>query len=103
MKVALEDGKTIIVTTLQKFPLISKEVSKLSGARFAVIIDEAHSSQSGESTKSMKKVLLASSLEEAEEPEALEAEKDTEDLIIEEMKARGRLKNVSFFAFTATP
>jgi type I restriction enzyme R subunit len=103
LKVALEDGKTIIVTTLQKFPVISKEVSKLSGARFAVIIDEAHSSQSGESTKSMKKVLLASSLEEAEELEALEAEKDTEDLIIEEMKARGRLKNVSFFAFTATP
>jgi type I restriction enzyme R subunit len=103
LKEALEDGKTIIVTTLQKFPVISKEISKLAGSRFAVIIDEAHSSQSGESTKSMKKVLLASSLEEAEELEALAEEEDIEDQIIDEMKARGRLKNVSFFAFTATP
>jgi type I restriction enzyme R subunit len=103
LKEALEDGKTIIVTTLQKFPVISKEISKLAGSRFAVIIDEAHSSQSGESTKSMKKVLLASSLEEAEELEAQADEEDVEDQIIEEMKARGRLKNVSFFAFTATP
>ena len=51
----------------------------------------------------MKQVLLASSLEEAEELEAQADEEDVEDQIIEEMKARGRLKNVSFFAFTATP
>jgi type I restriction enzyme, R subunit len=103
LKEALELGKTIIVTTLQKFPVIAKEVSELKSSRFAVIIDEAHSSQTGESTKSLKKVLLVSSLEEAEELDAVEEEKDTEDNIIEEMKSRGRMKNVSFFAFTATP
>ena len=103
LKEALESGKTIIVTTLQKFPVISKEMSQIKGSRFAVIIDEAHSSQTGESTKSVKKVLLVSSLEEAEALEAEEEEKDIEDQIIEEMKTRGRMKNVSYFAFTATP
>jgi type I restriction enzyme, R subunit len=66
LKQALEDGKTIIVTTLQKFPVIQDEMGELAGKRFAVIIDEAHSSQSGESTKSLKSVLSVGSLEEAE-------------------------------------
>ena len=52
-----KSGKTIIVTTLQKFPVIAKEIGELPGKRFAVIVDEAHSSQSGESTKSLKAVL----------------------------------------------
>jgi type I site-specific restriction-modification system R (restriction) subunit len=60
---ALELGKTIIVTTLQKFPVIAKEIGELPGKRFAVIVDEAHSSQSGESTKSLKAVLASDSLE----------------------------------------
>ena len=51
LKEALESGKTIIVTTLQKFPVIAKEIGELPGKRFAVIVDEAHSSQSGESTR----------------------------------------------------
>jgi type I restriction enzyme R subunit len=67
---ALEDGKTIIVTTLQKFPVIAQQIGALPGQRFAVIVDEAHSSQSGESTKSLKAVLASGSLEEAEEEEA---------------------------------
>ena len=54
LKEALEAGKTIIVTTLQKFPVIAAEIGELPGRRFALIIDEAHSSQSGESTKSLK-------------------------------------------------
>jgi type I restriction enzyme R subunit len=70
LKEALEAGKTIIVTTLQKFPVIVKEIRSLPGQRFAVIVDEAHSSQSGESTKSLKAVLAAGSLEEAEQAEA---------------------------------
>jgi len=82
-----------------EIPLISKEISKLSGSKFAVIIDEAHSSQSGESTKSMKKVLLCIITRRSRGTWSLEEEEDTEDQIIEEMKARGRLKNVSFFAF----
>jgi type I restriction enzyme R subunit len=102
LKEALESGKTIIVTTLQKFPVIADQIGALPGKRFAVIVDEAHSSQTGESTKSLKEVLAVSSLEEAEQEEGGEPE-DLEDLIAAEMKKRGRLPNVSFFAFTATP
>ncbi len=101
LKEALESGKTIIVTTLQKFPVIVDQISELPGHRFAVIVDEAHSSQSGESTKSMKAVLATDSLEGAEKEE--EVEEDLEDRIVAEMKRRGRLPNVSTFAFTATP
>jgi type I restriction enzyme R subunit len=102
LKQALEDGKQIIVTTLQKFPVIADEIGTLPGHRFAVIIDEAHSSTSGEQTKDLKKVLTAASLEEAEAEESGEPE-DLEDKIVAEMKARGRVPNASFFAFTATP
>jgi type I restriction enzyme R subunit len=102
LKQALEDGKTIIVTTLQKFPVIATQMGELKGKRFAVIIDEAHSSQSGESTKSLKAVLATKSLEEAEKQDSKEGE-DLEDRIVAEMKRRGRQPNVSYFAFTATP
>lgn len=102
LKQALEDGKTIIVTTLQKFPVIANQMGALSGKRFAVIIDEAHSSQTGESTKSLKLVLAAGSLEVAEEEDGEEGE-DLEDRIVGEVKKRGQLPNVSYFAFTATP
>jgi type I restriction enzyme R subunit len=102
LKQALEDGKTIIVTTLQKFPVIADQMGALKGKKFAVIIDEAHSSQSGESTKSLKDVLAAKSLDEAEKQDGTK-EDDLEDRIVAEMKRRGRLANVSYFAFTATP
>ena len=104
-KEALESGKTIIVTTLQKFPVIVNQIGELPGKRFAVIVDEAHSSQSGESTKGLKAVLASGSLEEAEEEEteAATPEEELEDRILAEMQKRGRLPNVSFFAFTATP
>lgn len=105
LKEALESGKTIIVTTLQKFPVIAKEIGELPGKRFAVIVDEAHSSQSGENTKSLKAVLSAGSLEaaEAEEAGAATPEEELENTILAEMQKRGRLRNVSTFAFTATP
>ncbi|MBI2531063.1 MAG: type I restriction endonuclease subunit R, partial [Deltaproteobacteria bacterium] len=105
LKEALESGKTIIVTTLQKFPVIAKEIGELPGKRFAVIVDEAHSSQSGESTKSLKAVLAPRSLEEAEaeEREAETPEEELENTILAEMEKRGRLPNLSTFAFTATP
>lgn len=102
LKQALEDGKTIIVTTLQKFPVIVKQMDELGDRRFAVIVDEAHSSQSGESTKALKTVLSAETLEEAEREDSVE-EDDVRDRIIEEMRNRARLPNVSSFAFTATP
>ncbi len=101
LKEALEGGKTIIVTTLQKFPVIADEMKALDTKSFAVIIDEAHSSQTGESTASMKRVLAAASLEEAEKEDA--PGEDLEDRLVREAKARGPLKNVSMFAFTATP
>lgn len=105
LKEALESGKTIIVTTLQKFPVISREIGDLPGKRFAVIVDEAHSSQSGESSKHLKSVLATGSLEDAEAEEAgVETpEEELESRIIAEMEKRGRLPNLSTFAFTATP
>ncbi len=105
LKDALESGKTIIVTTLQKFPVIAKEIGDLPGKRFAVIVDEAHSSQSGESTKSLKAVLSSGSLEEAESEEAgaTTPEEELESVVLAEMEKRGRLPNLSTFAFTATP
>jgi type I restriction enzyme, R subunit len=105
LKEALESGKTIIVTTLQKFPVIAKEIGDLPGKRFAVIVDEAHSSQSGESTKSLKSVLSSGSLDDAEREEAgVETpEEELESTILAEIEKRGRLPNLSTFAFTATP
>lgn len=105
LKQALEEGKTIIVTTLQKFPVIAQEIGELAGQRFAVIVDEAHSSQSGESTKSLKSVLASRNLEEAEAEEggAETPEEELENTILAEMQKRGRLPNLSMFAFTATP
>ena len=105
LKDALEAGKTIIVTTLQKFPVIAAEIGWLPGKRFALIVDEAHSSQSGESTKSLKAVLSSGSLAEAEseESEAETPEEAIENAILAEMEKRGRLPNLSTFAFTATP
>jgi type I restriction enzyme R subunit len=89
---ALESGKTIIVTTLQKFPVIAEQIGDLPGKRFAVIVDEAHSSQSGESTKSLKSVLSTANLAsaEAEEGGAETPEEALESVILAEMEKRGR-------------
>ena len=105
LREALESGKTIIVTTLQKFPVIVEQIGELAGNRFAVIVDEAHSSQSGESTKGLKKVLASDSLEQAaaEEEGVPTPEEALENIILAEMEKRGRLPNLSTFAFTATP
>ncbi len=102
LKQALEDGKTIIVTTLQKFPVIAKDMGEMPGKRFAVVIDEAHSSQSGETSKGWKSVLSVKSLEGEENDEEEDGD-NLEDRINEEARLRGRLPNVSIFAFTATP
>ncbi len=97
LKQALEDGKKIIVTTLQKFPYVVDETGKLPGSKFAVIVDEAHSSQSGESVKSLKATLAAGAEEEDDDP------RTWEDEIVESMRARSHQGNISTFAFTATP
>ena len=103
LRQALLDGKQIIVTTLQKFPVIVKSIGELPGQRFAVLVDEAHSSQSGESTKSLKAVLTVSGLEDAAaEEEAFEGD-EVEELLQAAADQRRMPPNVSFFAFTATP
>ncbi|HET9327400.1 MAG TPA: RNA-binding domain-containing protein, partial [Candidatus Eisenbacteria bacterium] len=106
LKEALEAGKTIIVTTLQKFSTeVMKEIGELPGKRFAVIVDEAHSSQSGEGTKPLKGVLAATDLAEAErdESESEPTDEDVDNLALAEAVKRGRMPNLSLFAFTATP
>ena len=105
LREALEAGRTIIVTTLQKFSVIATQMGQLPGKRFAVIVDEAHSSQSGESTKSLKAVLAAESLEQAarEEAGARTPEEEIDEQVLAEIRSRGRLPNLSTFAFTATP
>lgn len=104
---AINDGKRIIVTTLQKFPVIYEEVEVNKGNRFAIIVDEAHSSQTGKSTKKLK-AALADPVEALKEYAEIEGEEeakvlDFEDKIVKELLTHGKHKNLSFFAFTATP
>jgi type I restriction enzyme, R subunit len=97
----------IVITTLQKFPFILDKVSDLGQRRFAVIVDEAHSSQTGEAAKDLKAALGATSAEAAlaaaEQAEAAEAPQEPQDALAATVAARGRQPNLSFFAFTATP
>jgi type I restriction enzyme R subunit len=94
---SLKSGSNIVVTTLQKFPHILEETRNMPNRKYAVIIDEAHSSQTGEFARSMKQVLGSNQSKESDE------ELDVEDEIIRELKAVKNLSNISFFAFTATP
>ena len=119
---ALIDGTKIVVTTLQKFPFVLRGLLHAAGAerqdeataeqkaeaakweaeiakrRYAVIVDEAHSSQSGETARELKAILGA-----AASAENVEEEPDWEDRLNQVMQSRGRQPNLSFFAFTATP
>ena len=106
LKEALNDGAKIIITTLQKFPYIYQDVQK-TGKRYAVIVDEAHSSQSGTAAKKLKvalgdteEILEQYAREEAEEESKHE---DYEDNLVKELSTHGKQDNISFFAFTATP
>ena len=114
LKEALEGKQArIIITTLQKFPVVAQTATELEGTRFAVLVDEAHSSQSGEAAKDLKAVLSGKTGDTALEAAAqAEAEKeamagDSEDqlaaLLETSVAARGKQDNLTFFAFTATP
>lgn len=103
LREALESGKQIIVSTLQKFPMIVTEVAGLPGTGFAVIVDEAHSSQSGESVKSLKQVLSVNTLDEAAAEEENDDPHTWEDYMTESAEDRKFPPNISVFAFTATP
>lgn len=106
LKKAIEDGAGIIITTLQKFPVIYREVNSGS-KRFAIIVDEAHSSQTGDAAQKLKRALADTDkiLEEYAklEDEAETARQDDEDKLLDELAAHGTHENLSFFAFTATP
>ena len=103
---AINNGVRIIVTTLQKFPVIYQEVDDTKGRAFAVIVDEAHSSQTGSSAMKLKAALADTeeALREYAEIEGkTEEEIDKNDKLVQEMITHGKHKNLSFFAFTATP
>jgi type I restriction enzyme R subunit len=105
---AINSGSHIIITTLQKFPFVIDKVGDLPDRKYAVIIDEAHSSQGGEAHKKMKEVLSADYVKPIHESSQFEDDDYTaEDFIREQIEksvaARGQQKNISFFAFTATP
>lgn len=106
LKNAINGGSRIVITTLQKFPVIYEEVDKVDGRNFAVIVDEAHSSQTGRSAIKLKIALadVTDALEELAEIEVKEVEElDPENKLVKEMLSHGKHKNLSFFAFTATP
>lgn len=112
---ALQDGVPIIITTLQKFPFVTKQILKmaedrgesssglLAAGKYAVVIDEAHSSQSGESATELKSVLGGEAL--AEKAKAMAEDEGDEALadVLRSIAKRGRQDNLSMFAFTATP
>ena len=116
---ALSQGTPIVITTIQKFPFISRAISNLgkkgtavtidtAGKRFAVIVDEAHSSQSGETAKTLRGMLNQDGIEAAIAAQLLDEEDDdlsdeTKAAVLRDALRRARQPNLSFFAFTATP
>ncbi|WP_299872811.1 type I restriction endonuclease subunit R [uncultured Cocleimonas sp.] len=100
LQAALQSGKKIIITTIQKFPFIIDGIADLSDKRFAVIIDEAHSSQSGSAHDNMNRAMGGGANGGSENNEE---EIDTQDKILHAMSSRKMRGNASYFAFTATP
>lgn len=95
LKESLEQGKKIIITTIQKFPFIVDGIADLSDKRFAVIIDEAHSSQGGATADKMNEAMGKNNVDLDEV--------DAQDKVILAMQARKMKGNASYLAFTATP
>ena len=103
---AINKGKRIIVTTLQKFPVIYEQVQSAVGKHYAIIVDEAHSSQTGQSAMKLKAALadVSDALEEYAELEQKAVDEiESKDILVQDMLSQGKHKNLSFFAFTATP
>ena len=112
---ALENAVPVIITTLQKFPFVSRQLLKmaeergtngtgtLATRRCAVVVDEAHSSQSGETATDLKEVLGGEGLREEAKKRASEEGREDMEEIFRSMAKRGKQANLSFFAFTATP
>jgi type I restriction enzyme R subunit len=101
---ALKNATPIIVTTLQKFPFVTDKIGVLPRQKYAVIVDEAHSSQSGEAAAELRGTLAAEAIQQQARQEAEEhGLPDYEEEILKAVARRGHQPNLSFFAFTATP
>ncbi|WP_340034994.1 type I restriction endonuclease [Bacillus sp. FSL K6-0993] len=102
---AINSETRIIITTLQKFPFILEKVAGLERKKYAVIIDEAHSSQGGKASTALTNILSDKTLEAAYEEDRIAEENlaDVDEKIVEAILKSGKQDNVSFFAFTATP
>ncbi|MCG9126298.1 type I restriction endonuclease subunit R [Candidatus Poribacteria bacterium] len=100
----LEHGKSIIVSTIQKFTVISDTIGELKSKSFAVIIDEAHSSQSGESARNLR-VSLSQGIdrEDVDEDDEMDDTSDIDAKILEQMQQRRMQDHISYFGFTGTP
>ena len=101
LRTFLRKGKKIIVTTVQKFPFILDELGDLGGKKFALLIDEAHSSQGGKTMAKMHTALSGG--KEADWDESEDEEESVEDAVNKLIESRKMLPNASYFAFTATP
>ena len=101
---ALKNATPIIITTLQKFPFVTEKIGVLPTHKYAVIVDEAHSSQSGEAAAELRGTLAAEAIQQQAKQEAEEHRlPDYEEEILKAVARRGHQPNLSFFAFTATP
>lgn len=94
----IEQGKKIIVSTVQKFPFILDEIATEADKTFAIVIDEAHSSQGGKTSAAMSEALTSKAKDDGADPEDA-----VNDALEKRMAARKMLENASYFAFTATP
>ena len=105
----LGEQARVVITTLQKFPFLMKELADMPKRRYAIIVDEAHSSQGGETSKELKLALGATDEQELTVAEAEDAGlvatalDPIDEALAKAVSARGRQANISFFAFTATP
>ena len=99
----LESGKDIIISTIQKFSVIAEEIGKLKSKTFAVIVDEAHSSQSGESARNLRASLSQGIEDEVPDDDDADEISDIDAQILEEMERRRMQDHISYFGFSGTP
>ena len=103
LKEFLEQGKSIIITTVQKFPVISKTIPELKSKSFGVVIDEVHSSQSGETSRHLKMSLSKQVLGEYSEGEGNKDLTEIDEQILNQILSRGQQPHISYFGFSGTP
>jgi type I restriction enzyme R subunit len=103
LKKSLENGKNIIITTIQKFSVVVSRMKELNGMRFGVIVDEVHSSQGGKGTKNLNKTLSFNLQNEDEVDTDDDLVNETISQLRSEMKSRQKQNHISFFGFTGTP